>query len=284
MAANNTPLNSKGIDPVQTWKKTYDCTLEAHRIVEIKQPYNKVEYAYDCCNRVSTITYYYDSVAEKSTIGFNPDVSSSLCGKGFLLFSKEDTIQYRVNYSVCCGFTAQDDTATIKNIVVNILACDAAPVISLATKQLFTSNCCLARDFSVELSTCTLSITNAKQGEATDIADGGTGFTLATTTQGVRTTVEVLTYEYDDCGRIKCITTLSGENLVDLSAAQNTSLSIQGSGNLAKVSQYGSLRTQLSAGQEDLLCKIINELRISNVHLSEITGDTVLLKDIEDNL
>jgi YD repeat-containing protein len=164
------------------------------------------------------------------------------------------------------------------------VACDLAPVISLATKQKFTSNTCLARDFTVCLVNGQLTITNAKKGEATDITDNGTGFTYTTCTQGTRTTVEVLTYEYDTNGRLKCITTLSGEHLVDLNELQNNNTGIYGDGNLARVSDYGELQVGLAPNQESLLCKILTQLKIANLHLSLVSDEKILEKDVKETL
>lgn len=282
MAKTNTPLNNKTIDAVQSLKKTYDPTLEAHRVTEISEPYNKVEYIYNDCCQILTATYYYDCAAEVSQVCLNADSCSSLCSKSFLMFSAQDSRQYRIIYSVSCGATIPTDTPTIKFIGVGILACDSDLVIALATKLALEANVCAAADFSVTRTCAKLVITNSAKGTATDIVDNDTGFTFTTNTNGTRTTVDVLTYEYDSEKRVKCITSLSGEDLFGINQIQSNQVTISGDGNIASVLNGGALLTQSTAHELYMFQDMIKQLKIMNIYLSIMNDMTVEEDEIGD--
>jgi YD repeat-containing protein len=281
MAKTNSPLNNKGIDAVQSFKKVYDDTLEAHRTTEIKEPFNKVEYSYNACNRITTVSYFYDSVAEISNVSFIADCCSNLCGKSFVVFSANDAKQYRPYYIVCCGTTAPASSTTVKYIPVNIVACDAAVVVALATKNAFEANACAPCDFTFALSQSCLTITNSTKGASLDAADVDAGFTVTTNTQGARTTVDVLTYTYDLNGRLCSITSQTGEHIIDLSEVVNNSIEIIGNGNITKVTESGDMHVYLSEEDKSMLYNINDNLKRLVLHMQTMTDEEFNSGDID---
>lgn len=275
MARTPSSLGDINLDAIQTLRKTYCSNVEAHRVIETGLEFNYIEYTYDDCGRKSTVKYYYDCAAEVSTISFVADSASNLNGKSFVIYGTRDAVQYRFIYCISCAATIPTCTSTIKYIRVGIQACDPAPVISLATKQAFEANTFAASEFSVCVINGSMTVTNNTKGEASNIADVGTGFTFATSTEGNRTLVETITYNYytDGTKQLKSITTSSGEHLFDLGETQNNSTIIAGKdGQLLNIDKYNRAAVKLSDVDQQFLEKIYDQLRIMNMYLSEMTG------------
>lgn len=211
MSINNSSLGSKGIDAIQSLKKSYDPTKEAHKVLEINEPFNKTVYTYTACRNISTITYTHDCTAEVSKVVTTADTACSLSGKFFSVFSANNTKEHRPFFRVCCAPALPCDTACINYIAVNIVACDASCVTALALKQALDGDCCASCDFTITRIDNAVTITNNVKGTATDINDSGcTCFTLTVVTQGTQATTETLTYTYDACNRLCAITNSSG--------------------------------------------------------------------------
>ena len=274
-------VGNVGLDYAQTVKKAWcHCNL-GHRTVPIHADYNIVEHTYTSSGQLCTVEYFFESKAESTRVTFVADCSSSLNGKSFSVFSKDDAVRYSILYSVACATTAPVDTATIKNILVNIQACDPASVISLATKQAISNNISAASDVSLSIAQDKLTIINKSKGEATDAVNGGTGFTFEILQQGIKTSIEKLNYTYNSDGKVNKVTSTSGENVLNITGPFEQTVSIGSKGNIDDVNDNKELRTELSPLQNELLENIVTELRIMNFHLTLVTDTEITKKDLD---
>lgn len=201
------------LDHAQSKRKTYDKRINAHRTLEVAEPWNKVSYTYNGCGSIATETYIWEKTAEVSEVITIDDVAGNLDGKSFSLYTKDGT-QFRTFYTVCCGTLAPCDTPCIKYTQVCLILNDAANVIALATKLAYAANCLTVSEFSVCVVDSKITFTNLKKGNATDAVDVNTGFCISTKTPGVTQNIETLTYSYDCCGNLISVINSSNENVL----------------------------------------------------------------------
>ena len=194
------------LDSAQTTRKAFSCPDEAHRVINscslIDKRNSRIDLTYrvspNCCC-VCTMLFFIDDAIEVNAVTAAACVASSLCGDYFTLYSAKDAAQFRVWYDVACGGTAPT-APCVTLIEVDILACDAAAVVALATQQAvdLNSNFCASVDTSV------ITITNASIGlsTATAIGCGLCSFSFSNPTAGKNGLQYTLCFVYDACDRL----------------------------------------------------------------------------------
>ena len=277
----DTPLGCVPLDSAQTIRKAWDHCNLAHRTLTVNVDYNIVENTYNDCGRITKVEYFHEADAESTKLTILADCSSNLCGKSFNLFTKDDATRYNIIYSVDCGTAKPVSSNGIRFILVNIEACDQAEVVSLATKQAIEADSKGAIDFCVAYAGKFLTITNVVKGCASDFANLCTGFTFEILTQGTKTSVETLNYTYNLDGRVETVTNTSGVNKLNINGPFEETVSIGGNGKVARISANGELATELAPLQNELLEKIVDELRIMNLHMSILTDNSLVKDDLD---
>ena len=274
----DSPLGCVPLDSAQTIRKAWDHCNLAHRTITVNVDYNIIEHSYDSCGKITTVEYFHEADAESTKLTVLADCCSNLDGTSFNVATKDNATRYNILYSVACATAKPTSTNGIRYILVNIQACDQAEVVSLATKQAIEADSKGAIDLCVAYAGKFLTITNVVKGCATDTMDVDTGFTFETLQQGTKTSVETLNYTYNSDGRIDTVITSSGENKLNINGPFEETVSIGGNGKVARVSDNSELAVELAPLQNELLEKIVDELRIMNLHMSMLT-DSDLTKD-----
>lgn len=273
------------LDAQQTLRKAWCDDKDGHRVIPVYVDYNVTEYIYDDCGRVEKIELYYESEAESTKIEPIANTACALIGKYFIVSTKDDAMHYKVNYKT--GVSGGSfNTATTRNICVNILEDDPIQVISKATQLALEADVCFPCDMTISYFSEYIVITNLEKGLATDIADNCTGFTYTILEQGSKVLVESLCFEYDENGNLVKIINSSGKNILNLQIPLKQMVTISGDGNSVGVTQNNELRTILPKSQEELFEKMIDELRQIKLHLSLMTDEDITKKDLDtrDNL
>ena len=119
-----------------------------------------------------------DSVQEVATVLCVADVADSLDGTYFILYSALDAIKYHVWINTSVGPAVDPAPAGSTPIEVAVTTNDSAANVATAVKNAIDAEA----DFGAAVSTATVTITNAANGNSTDVADFDTGFTTFTTT------------------------------------------------------------------------------------------------------
>lgn len=275
------PLGCVPLDSAQTVRKAWDNCNLAHRTVPVNVDYNIVEHSYDPCGKLTSVEYFHEANAESTKLTVLGDCCSSLNGKAFNLATKDDATRYNILYSVACATAKPASTNGIRYILVNIQACDPAEVVSLATKQAIEADSKGAVDLCVAYAGKFLTITNVVKGCASDTMDVDTGFTFEVLTQGTKTSVETLNYVYNADGRIDKVTTSSGQNKLNINGPFEEIVSIGGNGKVTRVSNNSELAVELAPLQNELLEKIVDEMRVMNLHMSMLTDNTLTKDDLD---
>ena len=275
------PLGCVPLDSAQTIRKAWDNCNLGHRVVEVNVDYNIVEHTYDNCGKLTSVEYFHEADAESTKITLVADCCSNLNGKSFNVFTKDDATKYHILYSVACATAKPANTTGVRNILVNIVACDRAEVISLATQLAIQADTCGAIDLCAAYGGVLLTITNVVKGCASDTNDIDTCFTFEVLTQGTKTSVETLNYVYNSDGRIDKVTTSSGENKLNINGPFEETVSIGGNGKVTRVSGNSELAVELAPLQNELLEKIVDELRIMNLHMSMLTDNSLTKDDLD---
>lgn len=134
----------------------------------------------DITDGTTTNTYTFVGATEVTDVQCVADSSGSLNDTYFYLFSARDEVEYYVWYNVSSGGTDPAISGKI-GIEVAIATNDGANTVASATQTAIDA----LSDFGASVSTDTVTITNAKNGNTTDASDAGsTGFTITVTTQG----------------------------------------------------------------------------------------------------
>lgn len=210
MPKNSTKLGCIPIDAIQSLRKVYDQCNESHRVTVVPFNYNVVSNTYNSDGTLQKADYYYDTEAEETTIVFTDDCCGNLDGKSFNIYSGKNETHYVPWYNL--GTAAPCNTCCINYICISLCTNDPAPVVALATKLAFA---CIT-DFSVQSINEKLIFTASKKGDTTDASDVDTGFCISVTNQGSTCLVETISYTYDSCNRVTCITSLTGENYLNI--------------------------------------------------------------------
>jgi hypothetical protein len=288
VARTPSSLGDIPIDAQQSLIKTYCANTEAHRVIQTGVEYNKVEYEYRDNGQVCTIAYIYECTAEKSKVEFVADCCGNLCGTTWIIHASDndlaETNEYKIIYCIACGATIPEDFNSTVHIPVVIQACDAIPVINLATKQALEANTKFTTDFTIKDLNTYLEITALKKGEATDAVDFDTGFTISTLTQGSKTQVEKLNFLYDNSNKLEKIITTSGENIfgsINPSELTGEFKVLGSAGNVARVTESMDLGVSLDKSQNETLQNILLQLKIMNNHLASITGESICEQDLD---
>ncbi len=277
-----TPLGCIPLDSAQTIRKTYVDSKQAHRTIQISEPWNKVSYTYNNSCQVTTATYIWEEIAEVTEVTTNDDVCSSLNDQGFILFTKIGT-QFRIRYNVSGAGTSISDTSDIKYIDVDVIENDPSSVIALATKLSLDANTLGSCHYTVNVVDNLLTFTHTRKGDTSDTIDSGTCFTFTPKTQGVTNTVEVLTYEYDTNGRCKSITNTSGDNVLGIDYDPKTAnVGIAGDGRVVGVSSDRGLLASLTNADKEAVDEIIKELKMMNLYLESMSDEQFSRQDIEN--
>ena len=281
---DNFPLGCVKLDSAQTTRKAWDAGNLGHRVVPVNVDYNITEKIYNNCNVLTDVKFYYEDNAESTKVTFVKNTSDVLNGKWFILSTRDDEPRYKIVYT--CAASCMISTSDIKIIDVVIQACDQPEVVALATKLAIEAHATADCAVSIINLSNALTITNVINGLATDYADNCTGFTSEILQQGTKTLVESYTYTYDSNGNLVKCENSSGKNLLNIQSDFDKTFSITGNGNKADVTDNNELRTELAPIQHELLEKIVDELRIMNLHMSIITDNDIKKTDLdtEDNL
>ena len=280
------PLGDIPLDSAQTIRKAWDDSKKGHRVVPVKDKYNCLFFTYDSDGNLTLAEYFDDNCPEKSKATFTGDCSGDLDGKHISLFSAKNVAEYRIWYTVDCGTCAPSNSGIIQYIQVCIKSCDVNEVVAKATELVLLTNCNFIAHFTFKLfGGGIITFDTNTNGITTDISDSCTGFCLEVTQQGSRVLTESLTYTYDCCCNICKIITNSGENIFDshlvvkVSGIVNTKIS--SGDNTVDVNEYGELAVELAPTQEELLKKIVTELKIMNTHLSMVTDVEIRKQDLD---
>lgn len=190
------------LDAIQQCRKSYDpCenakgTVQVNTLVDSK--FSRLALTYNACCCVTQIKYYHETVPEIQKISTSSDMSNSLDGNYFNLYSSQDETQYYVWYCTNC-LSSDPSVPCATGIKVCISTDDADVVVALATQQQIDLNC----DFSATVSESTVTITNATIGLST--APTGSGlccFNFSTPTAGCNRLTAVVNFTYDGNGNV----------------------------------------------------------------------------------
>lgn len=131
------------------------------------------------------ITGSSSSVKEVTSITCVADVTNSLDGTYFFLYSAKDATKYHVWYNTSGGSAVDPAPANSTAIEVAITTNDTATAVATATRNAIDA----LADFVGTGATTEVIVTNADFGSCTDSSDVDAGFTITVTTQGVGETV-----------------------------------------------------------------------------------------------
>lgn len=280
---NNIPLGEVPLDSAQTIRKAWDNCALGHRVVPVNVNYNIVEKVYNDDGFLSTVYFYHESDAESTKVTFVADASCSLIGTSFAISSKDDERIYKAVYVLGSTYREVVDGSHVI-INVGIQTNDPKEVVALATKNAIDlyGGCY----FTTVYNSSFITITNVENGLAADVTGGTTGFTFEILQRGTKTLVESYLYTYDAAGNLTLITSSSGLNVLNLTGSLDNTTSISGNGNKVGVTTNNELRTKLAPSQDELLHKIVDELRILNLHMSIMTDNDLTKTDLvtKDNL
>jgi hypothetical protein len=279
--SSNIKLGDIVLDSAQTTRKAWCDDKDGHRVVPVNVDYNKVDYTYKANGQICTVEYSYDNNAESTKTTFVADSCCSLNGKSFTLSAACNVRMYNILYSVCCGTTIPEPTCEVKYILVNIQTNDPAEVVTLATSQALSLNCCFSADMCVLTFSDYIKTTNTVSGIADDATDKGTGFTFCILTQGSICSIEKLTYLYDDCCVLTQVKTQSGTNVLNINEPVDRDVTLSSKGNQVDVTSNNELRVEFAPIQEEIFDKILTELRIMNTHLTILTGNEIKKSDLD---
>lgn len=199
-------------------------------------------------------TYTFISpAAEVSTIVTGADTANSLNGKYFYLNSAKNATQYYIWIKTSGGVASDPAISGKTGIRVNITTGDTAPTVATAIKNALNQY----DDFTVGVSSSTVTVTNANKGICTDAYDNDTGFTISVTTQG------------------------AGENYASVSRTGNTS---SGSATVSSLSHTRDLEvgmyvsgTGIASGSK-ILSKTATTITLSANATATGTGVTLAFK------
>jgi hypothetical protein len=136
-------------------------------------------------DRAGSLTFKHATVGaevkESTTVTAVADVSGSLGGKYFVIYSALDAVKYAVWYNTGSSTAPTVSDATL--VPVSIIADDTAATVATNTKSAL--DLVTGTPFVTTRDTAELTITNSAYGATTDTAAGTSGFTVVKAADGV---------------------------------------------------------------------------------------------------
>lgn len=131
------------------------------------------------------ITGTDSSIKEITFVDTVADVTNSLNGKYFFIYSATDATKYYVWYKTSGGGVSDPAPTGATGIRIDVTTNDTNAAVATATNTTINAHA----DFNSTVSTNRVTVTNENFGSCTDASDVNTTFTLTTNTQGVGKTV-----------------------------------------------------------------------------------------------
>lgn len=181
-------------------KETHDFWGQNIRVADSRsiadKYYTHLRASYNGDNFPTEVIYYRGLTQHLTQVGCVADVSNSLVGKYFSIYSAPDQKQYFVWYRVS-GVGAAPIVPNAIEVMVDIQTNDSAAIVALATQ--LTLSAALADKFVAIQNQSVVSIQAFSSGETTNSTANTSGFTIQNTA-GTQVVTNTITIEYSGSG------------------------------------------------------------------------------------